>query len=542
MLDHLTAPHRPPGAAPGRLAVDPAEQLLTAGGDSRLLVDPATGLNAYGCSPTPRPWAITFASTTATSISDYAFAAVERCRARVLEAADTGAAWRQEIGAIRRALLEHYRVEGDGVEIVLTPSGTDGELCALAVHRQGHAGPTTNLVIAPEETGTGVALAAAGKHFAAVTARGVAVEKGARIAGLADDVELAAVALREPTGTARLRVIVDAEVEHAVCQAIEAGRRVLLHVLDVSKTGLLAPSAACIARLRDQHGDALDVLVDACQARLSAASVRGYLAAGCMVLVTGSKFFTGPPFAGALLLPPSFGARLRRGGALPEGLSAYCSRVEWPAAAAVADGLPDDVNHGLVVRWVAALAEMAAFDEVVPLLARRVLETFGARVRAAIDASRDLILHPVPPPARQDPLAWDALTTIFAFSVRGPDGKPLDVEALRTIHRALNRDLSAALPADDETITETDRTLASKCCHIGQPVVLAGAASSPTGREIGVLRIAAGARLVSGVSGDPALGPDVESRLAREIADAILALDKISLILRHRERLTAGIV
>src|SRR5205085_419314 len=83
--------------------------------------------------------------------------------------------------------------------------------------------------------------------------------------------------------------------------------------------------------------------------------------------------------------------------------------------------LPGDVNQGLVLRWVAALAEMAAFDAVPPALCRRILETFGARVRAAIDSSRDLILHPVPPPPRHDRLAWDALTTIFSFSVRGPD-------------------------------------------------------------------------------------------------------------------------
>src|SRR5690242_11601870 len=99
MLEPLDAPYPRPAAAARsrRHAVDAAAQLLTAGGDSRLRVDPATGLNAYGCSPSPRPWAITFASTTATSISDHAFAAVERCRARILDAPDAGAAWRHEI-------------------------------------------------------------------------------------------------------------------------------------------------------------------------------------------------------------------------------------------------------------------------------------------------------------------------------------------------------------------------------------------------------------------------------------------------------------
>ena len=47
----------------------------------------------------------------------------------------------------------------------------------------------------------------------------------------------------------------------------------------------------------------VDVLVDACQMRLPLERIRACLAAGWMVLVTGSKFFGGPPFAGALLVP-----------------------------------------------------------------------------------------------------------------------------------------------------------------------------------------------------------------------------------------------
>ena len=44
--------------------------LLASGGDARLLLDPITRLNDYGCRPFPRPEAFTFASSTATSISE----------------------------------------------------------------------------------------------------------------------------------------------------------------------------------------------------------------------------------------------------------------------------------------------------------------------------------------------------------------------------------------------------------------------------------------------------------------------------------------
>ncbi len=36
----------------------PAEALMAGGGDQRLTVDPRTGLNHYGCSHRPRPWAM----------------------------------------------------------------------------------------------------------------------------------------------------------------------------------------------------------------------------------------------------------------------------------------------------------------------------------------------------------------------------------------------------------------------------------------------------------------------------------------------------
>ena len=48
----------------------PTEWLMEQGGDARLATDPFTGLNGYGCSHRPRPWAVTFASSTASSSSE----------------------------------------------------------------------------------------------------------------------------------------------------------------------------------------------------------------------------------------------------------------------------------------------------------------------------------------------------------------------------------------------------------------------------------------------------------------------------------------
>jgi hypothetical protein len=85
--------------------------------------------------------------------------------------------------------------------------------------------------------------------------------------------------------------------------ALAQGRRVLLVLADVSKTGLIAPSLACVTALQRRWPDALDILVDACQFRLAPATLRAYLIHNFMIALTGSKFLTGPTFSGALLIP-----------------------------------------------------------------------------------------------------------------------------------------------------------------------------------------------------------------------------------------------
>src|ERR1700736_3713053 len=102
--------------------------LLASGGDSRLLLDPISRLNDYGCRPFPRPEAFTFASSTATSISERAYAAAEAARDDLIRAAlhhglDRAVASLAE--ALRHELGGLLGLAGLGAEIVFSPSGTD---------------------------------------------------------------------------------------------------------------------------------------------------------------------------------------------------------------------------------------------------------------------------------------------------------------------------------------------------------------------------------------------------------------------------------
>ena len=538
------APHQPGApqtvtrATAGRLAglwplIGPTEALIATGGDTRLHVEPDTGLNAYGCSPRPRPWAITFASSTASSISERGYEAAEAARRRVLgEALAHGVedSLIRDAARVRGAIAGYYGLS-PGVHILIVPSGTDGELLALAVALAGDPGrPLTNLLVGPEESGSGVPQAAAGRHFSSVTARGIAVAKGGMIDGVPASLEVASVPVRTAAGLPRAAAEIASDCAGQTAAAVAGGRRVLFHVLDQSKTGLLAPDPAGAGW--PVRSGAVDVIVDACQARLTAAAVRGYLEQGAMVLLTGSKFFTGPPFAGALLIPAAIAPRLDDTRNWPAGFTDY-----FGATAGAAGGwpFPEGTNFSIALRWHAALAEMAAFAAVGAAEVAVILGRIGSRIETAIKANPDLVWHE--PPAldrRHGPDGWDRLPTIFLFSVRAPgegggEGprRLLDASEARQVYIWLNADLSDLLPAGS---CDADRRLAARFIHIGQPVALAAAGGSVAG----ALRLCIGARLVSGEYSHRHLEP--ESRIEREIADALAVLEKTSLIVRHFER------
>src|SRR5512140_634488 len=65
----------------------PLDGLLCCGGDPRLSIDPASGLNQYGCRPVPCPDTLSFASSTATSISGRAYARASDARESLLRSA-----------------------------------------------------------------------------------------------------------------------------------------------------------------------------------------------------------------------------------------------------------------------------------------------------------------------------------------------------------------------------------------------------------------------------------------------------------------------
>jgi hypothetical protein len=494
----------------------PLSFLLAAGGDSRLAINPASGLNDYGCQPQPCPDTLSFSSSTATSISERAYARAEAAREALMRSAiEVGIeeAFDARVEAMRDELRAHLGLAPDLADVVFSPSGTDSQLQALFLARALLGPELVTVVVAADQTGSGTVNTARGCHFSAATANGSRVQKGEPIAGLACAVTSLALPLFDEAGQPRCPTADDSRVFDAVERAVAGGGKVLLQVMDSSKFGFRAPSDECLEAITKRWGDDVQVVVDACQMRLGRPRLRKYLERGYMVIVTGSKFFTGPPFSGAVLVPGDFSARLNAIGVVPEGLLEYVSCSDWPRSWPLLRArFPRRTNFGQWLRWEAAIEEIGAYFRVPASFRKAALESFGQAVESLIAASPSLDLLPGDGRPLDDADEEMAQRTIFSFVIRKGEGIR-SLSECRTLYRALAGHGGAG-----------DIEPAAQACLIGQPVAL-GCAPSPSA----ALRISASARLVSEAwSADPKAA---DRNLQRAIDQAAVAIANLESLL-----------
>ncbi len=501
------------------------------GGDNRSIIDEQTGLNGFGCSPFPRPDAFSFGSSTASSISNGAFCLVAQERDRLIELPPQEGLFEEQTEKLRSALKRMLALDRTAAEIVFSPSGTDSTLHALFLIRiLGGMAPLDCVVAGSDETGSGVPHAISGRHFSASTASGVAVTQGAPIGCLSANLTLISLPLSDSYGVLRDASALDRELQDTVARSVAAGRRVLLQVMDSSKLGRRCPSPACLRAIQNRFGDSVHIVVDACQMRISCARLKWHLAQGHMVLISGSKFFTGPPFSGALLVPQALSSHLETVYQIPDGLQDYTDRNAWPRAwRAIRSAMPDRVNVGQYFRWIAALEEMRAYFSIPMSFRCAALHQFAAMASDLIRSRNpDLLLLEDSQPSFEEIEEVDdaemSAQTIFPFLLHRGDAWISPDEAKR-FYSALNYDITACLPIG---LSPQERAIAAQRCHIGQPVSLRRSGDS----SAGALRICASARLVSHLWSRCQTDPAAMS-LARENHEIGIILDKIALLSRY---------
>ncbi len=339
------------------MQADQLSDWLTAGGDARIVVDPRTGVNKYHASPYPRD-TVTYASSTANDISVDAFAHL----LKFAEEQGVGnlSDHNHYVGHLEnlRARIRFAYAMAPHHDIVFAPSGTDLEYVAILACNARAGKGVHNILLGADEVGSGCIHSANGAYFASETALGKKSIAGQPVEGLGI-VTLREMPVRDARGIAYDSAAITRSIRSEIGTALARDKHPLVHIVHGSKTGLILPNLNDIDALIAQYGEMVSFVVDACQARITSDAIAEYLSRGAIILLTGSKFMGGPPFAGFAIIPPS----ARTGsGRIGNGLARIFRGAEFPANWPGQHILQAEGNAGLCLRLEAAVFELERFQ------------------------------------------------------------------------------------------------------------------------------------------------------------------------------------
>ena len=194
-----------------------------------------------------------------------------------------------------------------------------------------------------------------------------------------------------------------------------------------------------------------------------------------IVLITGSKFFRGPPFSGATIVPKSIMNKLLKIQAdkkyekpVAAGLNTFMGKAEIPRElTSWRDCLEDNQNPGLALRWVAGMAEI-----------EKTLQIDESTRKEATTFWRQGVIDELSKYQNLDYFsAAEDTSSIVSMRIVHPDsGKWMNKSELAKVFKALTLDMSSKFPEDDK--------IASRICFTGQPVLI--------NKEEAILRLALG--------------------------------------------------
>jgi hypothetical protein len=511
----------------------PTESLLMSGGDLRLNIDEIHLLNKYGCRPFPRPDAFTFASSTASSVSNFAFDKTDKVRS-ILIRNSLKNGFKNTTTEFSELLKDNLRKIfklNEECEIIFSPSGTDSSLQIAAITQIISDKEITHILVASDETGSGVAAALKGCHFENTTALNYPIKKGDKIEGFRD-VDVIKIPFRDENGALKSSIQLDEEVFNAVSKTKELGRHVVLHTMDQSKLGYQSPSDEFIKKLNTLENLSIQIIVDGSQLRLDPKDIQNYLNKGYIVTVTGSKFFTGPPYCGALILPKSVNKLIHSiKTTLPKGLNQYYNHSDWPTSWLCSNELSDGYNYGSYMRWNAAVVEMDRYYKT-PILYRNMgIEMFCNFVDDSIKEAS--FLQPIygdetkTKSYSSKEFGIRNIRTIFPFFIF-KDNEVLSIDKVKKLYTLLNSDLSDRF---EDSSLEIIRLAAQKC-HIGQAVNV----KYTNEIESAILRISLGSRVIS----ESWVNRDISlffRNIELQMSQITITIKKIELILSNPELL-----
>jgi len=504
-------------------------ELLTQGCDERIVINPKTGMHKYNGTNRPVSGSVRRSSCTFSVPTEEIFAegvAALRC----LEANESEAD--ALLSKVSQRLMAVWKI-APGTGITMFPSGTDAEFLPFLVglcRAMKAGGKLASIITATGEVGSGTNDAAIGRHFSPLLpAQHQCPEHkvGGSIfpEGSTPVVDPILLKLRNAEGGRHSIEDLDQFVRDAVAKALGEGGYsvVVVHIVAGSKTGSIMPSLHVVTDLMCEYGDRVVPVVDACQTRMQDVGLQCLINNGLPVIVTGSKFYGGPPFCGAALLPKAMVKELNEAlsGSVPSfrdavassDLKAYISgTLVAPELTALREMLPtnDIPNLGLLLRWQMALYQIERYhsipeadrDRIVQSWMDQFADVVKSKASPAVGIFDDTSIHTganlSPSKGRARSSTVDAIIDCGMIKVKtinmlelkkridiGDNGteqwEHLSLDEMKKVHTLMATDVSGKDGWPEDPVL-------AKRIFIAQPVALT--------KELVIIRVAVGAPLV----------------------------------------------
>lgn len=355
------------------------DQILISGGDERQSMDGL--INTYGCSPYPDP-RMAYGFSTANTISEQAYNYVYNKYLNYSKSEKNDNDFVNECySSVWSSIVRNYKIDSN-ISKIYGPSGTDLELATLTdVLIKSKSNSLTNIILGVDEVGSGTSYIANGEYFSNISVFDHEVKKGNKIENFEKvNISTQFIDTRSSTGKLKEEDELLDEIYETVSKAIKEKSRPLIHLVYKSKTGSINYEYKKLKNAMHRYENKYDIVIDACQGRICSDTLNYFLRDGSYVMLTGSKFFGGPPFSGILLFQDSF-KKLDK--SLAKGISKFFSYNEWKD-----DYIENRANVGLALRWLAAEFEMNSYFNINPSKREEIFNIFDSTLSEYVKDSQ----------------------------------------------------------------------------------------------------------------------------------------------------------
>ena len=388
-------------------------EILSSGCDERVLIDPKTNLNKYYLNPTIYEGYFFRGSCTCATLNEETEPMVrdfiERCKTT-----DVDTIIAEQTRRVKKLLVPE---KSEQFDVYFGPSGSDLMYYPLLFMHVMHPGEEIiSIVTCPEELGSGSLIAAQGRFFNSKNQFGEAVQRESL---LHDSIKVKTITI--PARDAHGNILDRREQIGEIIRA-NPGKPIIGNLVFGSKSGIKDD-----LNVIDDFPTGVLWAVDLCQLRNTPSLIKSLLEKGCMVLITGSKFYQSPPFCGAMLVPKKLSEEMVAADARNiKPFEKVFSKYDLPTwMTDLRENLTDFNNLGFRARWECSIYEMEKYDSLPRKVTNRVISAWNRFVTSWIEESEFLELIPDQHKTNQ---------TIISFRVK-VNGKFLSLEELKELFK-----------------------------------------------------------------------------------------------------------